>query len=544
MFEEHYENLKQKVCNNQLEIIIGLVPLAGSKGYKVAKVECHRLPFYGEKVAAEVSHIVKADPDALGKEVVDRLIDFAKTLDLKVSPKYVISKDPNLIPQEDERYGGNEWFNLFVDLGSTNSKWMIARCDKEGRNNEPISIERARETAMLCGEWGIRYDKALAYTYNSGDFVAWLASAAVSFVRHVQKERQSYAVNVYWAFPKMVAGIQESNNLDFGVVSEAVTRELKGYGLRGRFVLMPEAKSLKAMFGDRIAHIAIWNAKEETENRQEEESAKQHNKDEDRKASQRKGEIEAEKMRHAKELAEYRGKHSGFWGKISGLFTSPPKQKNIMPYVPSYVKVVKDRLHELKDFRNIGVVDKMPFDMLFLDAGGSTLDFYYIPAEGLRSSIFGSYRAGGRQVTEKLMKLLHTDDFQEVEDKKVEICRTENDSRLREATKGTYGRCLDDIAQKIKGHGECLCVVCTGLAMKNACLRKMVREKLSLADNQRILWSDDIARMADHANQMVKQYPDFEVFKSIVRRLQPNGQGSPAYDVVGGLYFACEREDR
>lgn len=34
-----------EVCDNKLFVEIGVVPVAGSKGYKVAKVDCPRLPF-------------------------------------------------------------------------------------------------------------------------------------------------------------------------------------------------------------------------------------------------------------------------------------------------------------------------------------------------------------------------------------------------------------------------------------------------------------------------------------------------------------------
>ena len=83
-------------------------------------------------------------------------------------------------------------------------------------------------------------------------------------------------------------------------------------------------------------------------------------------------------------------------------------------------------------------------------------------------------------------------------------------------------------------HSAHLCVVCTGLAMRNNCLRILVREKLSLPEDQRMIWSEEMAELPDEVGV---KYPDLKDLKRIVSRLAKEGQASPAYDVIGGLYF-------
>ena len=534
--------MEPEVCNNELLIRVGVVPVKGSKGYQVANVECDRLPFYGDKVAHQVMPIVRDDPEQLGREVEERIVNFAKEMDLKVTIKCEVTKDPKLHRKEDRTYQTDTFFNLYVDMGSTNSRWMITSCDQNGNIHEIEAIERAVETAKLCADWGILYDKALAYTYDPEDFRDWLCSAVLTFVRHVQEQRQEYAVNVYWAFPKLVAGIEASRNIDFSHLSKVVTERLGQYGLRGRFVLMPEAEALEAMFRNRVLHIAMASEEEVASNTAEEQAAHDHNKKEDAKVAQnRQAKAEAHE-RYVAAKEKYKREHSGFWGTITGWLSTEPTEEYVPDYVANYQDVVKDRRQALKDFRTIGVNSRFPFGMLFLDAGGATLDYCYI-AKGSKKGerITGSYLAGGKKVTEWLMRSLKDDDFASAEDRKCEFARRGTNPKIVEATKAVYDSALTDLAGTIGIHEPDLCVVCTGLAMKNASLRNLVREKLSLAPNQRMIWSEDLVRIPDSA---VTKYPDIVTYKKIVCRLVKDGQAGPAYDIVGGLYFASREGGR
>lgn len=527
-----------EVCDNKLFVEIGVVPVAGSKGYKVAKVDCPRLPFYGRKVADQVLHIEKENPEHLGKEVEERLIKFAEELELKVTPVYKINKDPQLTPKNDEVYEGGRYFNVFADFGSTNAKCLIAQCNERGDSCELDKIPKMIPTVGICAKWGIRYDKELAYTYKRDDFYEWLSSAVLTFIRRVQNDRKEYAVNVYWAFPKLVAGIDTSAKIDFDKVSEYVTVKLKEYGLRGRFKLMSEADALEAMFKNRVIHIAMASAQEVQTNAKEEREAISHNQEEDRKVLDRNLKIIAARGDYERRLRVYN--NQGFFKR---LFSSKPTEEYVSPYAARYVQVVKDRLHELAKFRNIGIAAEMPFSMLLLDAGGSTLDYCYIPeGTGSGSRVSGSYLAGGKRVTEILMQLFCIKEFVEAENRKFDLCDSSH-SKLREATICVYDKCLRDLCLKIKGHGQYMCVVCTGLAMQNKCLRDLVRERLSLASDQAMIWSADIANMAIDAAATTEKFPDIVEFERIVRRLQPKGTPSPAYDVVGGLYFAFKEGD-
>lgn len=323
-----------------------------------------------------------------------------------------------------------------------------------------------------------------------------------------------------------------------------MTSKLKEYGLRGRFRLVSEADALESMFRNRVIHIAMASAHEVQANAREAEHARAHNIEEDRKVAARKAQIAAAHQTYEQKKQDYEKEHSGFWGNVSRLWSTRPKEKHFSPYVAQYVKVVKDRLNELATFRNIGIDAEMPFSMLFLDAGGSTLDYCYIP-EGVESGgrVSGSYLAGGKRVTEVLMKLLCSDDFNDIEDWKFDNCDSIH-PKLREATRCVYDKSLRDMRGQIKRRGPYMCVVCTGLAMQCRCLRDLVRERLSLPPDQAMIWSANIADMAIEASATTEKFPDIVEFERIVRRLQPNGTPSPAYDVVGGLYFASKEGGR
>lgn len=526
------------VCDNKLFVEIGVVALEGSNGYVVAKVNCPRLPFYGDMVLDQMLHVVKKSKEDLGREVADRLVSFAQELGLKVEPVPLVNFDPNLTPKKDEGYNNNKFFNLYVDLGSANSKCLITECDEQGRNLKLDTIPKMVATSYLCSKWGMRYDKKLAYTYNKEDFNEWLCAAVLTFVRRVQNDRKEYAVNVVWAFPRFEDSSAVQFNVDFGEASRAVTSRLKEYGLRGQFVLMPEAMALESMFRNRVVHIAQASEHEVALNQKMEDEAAAHNREINLKIAQN-NDARVQAQRKFEDDSQAWAQKN--W--LEKLFSSKPSDASVRVYdwlkqsfENEYVSVQKDLRQGLKDFRNIGVDSGMPFGMLFLDAGGSTLDYCYVP-EGARQEVkSGSYLAGGRQVTEEFMKIMGIEEFNDAEDRKKNFARAIN-PKLMKATYAVYEDCLRDLSSVVKGHGPYLCVVCTGLAMKNVNLRKMVQERLFLAEDQRMIWSEDLAKIPE---SVVAEHPDLKEFQMIVRRLQSQEQGEPAYDVIGGLYFASK----
>lgn len=541
-------------CKNELAVEIGVVPVKDSAGYEVAKVDCPRLPFYGEEVERQMVGIIRKDPEELGKEVSARLVAFAKAIGLKITPKTTVNKDPALTPLRGEDYDSAKVFNLFVDMGSTNSKWMVWEgvAKEDGEAKEKVKYEfdvkdlkdaskaiiKYAETSKVCAEYGIRYDKALAYSYDNEDFNDWLSSAALIFFRQIRDERKANAFNVYWSFPRFDAGVEGSHDIDFDAISKAVTNKLKEYGLKGSFYLVPEATALESMFRNRALHIVIASEKEVQSNQDEEAQVRQHNNDELAKVNATQDRIKGAHEKYVKEKRKWDAEHSGFWGTIAGWFSSEPEEESIAPYVGNFLQLVKDRQHELGDFRNVGLNSKSPFAMLFLDAGGSTLDYCYIP-EGDGQVVSGSYLAGGKQVTENLMQLLEIDDFDTAEERKTGSLSSETyvNPKLYEATVRVYDDCLRDLGKKIIVKDRYLCVVCTGLGMRNLALRNLIREYLPLSKDQRMLWSEDIAVMVKGADSLKKMFEDMCWFNLIVRKLEEDRQPSPACDVIGGLFF-------
>jgi len=425
-------------------------------------------------------------------------------------------------------YPEDKCINLFVDLGSTNSKYVVAKADLAGKSLAFVEIPEAVKTKRLCGDWGIDYDKTSAYKLSRSEFVSWLSYAVLGFMLKMQKQRMSNVINIYWSFPKLIG----SDDLDFNDISSTVTNQLKDYGLRGAFMLVPEAESLKWMFKDRVAELAKASEEEELENvrrSKEEASNRKHNESEEMKveASQRAREMEAE---------NWKKEH---WFKR--VFCDPVV--NTPLYTAQLKNVDLGRRTLMKAFRKTGATGDGKFNMVILDAGGSTLDFCYLPTTG--RTVTESYQAGGASVTELLASKLGLSK-EVAESRKMNLACLERSDLLREVTQAVYGNALSDMANKV-GHSRPLCVVATGLAMANYQLRLCVKEALGLKIDQMIMYSPDIARL--FPRNLLSAYPDFQRFIHIVNRVVEGSNEDaalpwPGGDVCGGMYFKSIAERR
>jgi len=411
---------------------------------------------------------------------------------------------------------------LFVDMGSTNSKWIVS----DANNDALLDVPVGESTSELCAKWGLDYDKISGYDKEGEVFTRWLKRAVIGFVLHMQHKYEANVVNVMWSFPYVIDGVR----LDFNRISEDVTVDLTAYyDFEGRFELVPEGLALEHMFYDRVIELAKANEAELEENKRrsrDEDANKAHNKEEKAKA-------DANEKQREKELREYEDKN---W--FMQLFS---RKFHTSLYSPHFEEENLGREEAMKAFRNTGARGDGKFNLLILDAGGSTLDYCYKPWRG--KLVSGSFSAGGNAVTVELAKRMKLD-WKEAERLKSTLSRTTKSNVLREVTDVVYDEALKMIAEELKDRTGPLCIVGSGLAMLNRYLRENVLMKLlnesEYKQGQILMFSPDMVscfpmdKLGDH--------PRFRCFRDIVTHVADGGDVEtgapwPSSDVCGGMYF-------
>ena len=461
---------------------------------------------------------------------VTTVIESCQSPNKEAPPKSVADAEepkPPAISQQMPDYG--RLINLFVDLGSTNSKWIVAHADKNGKSGGFIAIRTARPTREVCGQFGIDYDKESAYRLLENDsqetFMKWLGEAVLGFTIRVQKEFQANVMELKWAFPR----IEHAASLDFSRVSRDITNTLQSFGFKGHFALFPEGEALDYMFRDRVRELASASQKEEQENARridQENRNKCFNAEEQRKAA-------ASKLAREREAQAWKKEH---WFKR--WFCDPEVRTPL--YQAQHRTEYLGRENALQAFRVTGAMANGKFNLLIVDAGGTTLDYYFKPVSGPHSS--GSFEAGGRSVSERLAEDLSIS-WAEAEGRKIRVLsKSPKSVALRKATEATYRKVLEKIATGVKGR-QPLCVVASGLGMLNAPLRELLKETLGLPADQMLMFSPDIVSLFPESK--ISEYPDIRTFTDIVQGIvedgPKNGLPWPGADVCGGLYFQTEK---
>jgi len=476
---------------------------------EVTRIECLALPFLENE--SMLLHIFGGDEIEIEDRVKEVIGKFLKEYGLSVEVGVVVSEDGEKLARKEY----SKRINLFVDMGSTNSKWIVSDAD----NDSLLAIPVGKSTSELCAEWGLDYDKVSAYAKGGEEFSRWLEYAVIKFVRHIQDEHRANVVNVKWSFPRVVDGTR----LDFTKISDDVTVDLTAYyGLEGKFELVPEGFALEHMFRESVVELAKACESENAENERrvkEEAENKKHNMEEQAK-------VDDAVNKRKQELHEYENK--GWWSQLWS------RKYHTELYNPDFKEEHLGREDVWKSFRNTGARSDGKFDLLILDAGGSTLDYCYIPYGKKIDS--GSFRAGGSDVTVRLAESLGLD-LKEAEKRKRILSAAERNAVLMNATNAVYGECLAKIADKVNSRTGPLCVVGSGLAMCNRQLRKKVMAVLGI-EKQMLMFSPDMVAL--FPSDKSSDFKWFKNFSDIVNHMDKNskiGMTWPSSDVCGGMYF-------
>lgn len=485
---------------------------------EVTRIECSALPFL--KSESMLLHICGGDEIEIEDKVKEVIGKFLEEYGLSVDARVSVSEDGEELARKEY----SKRINLFVDMGSTNSKWIVSNAD----NDSLLAIPVGKSTSELCAEWGLDYDKVSAYAKGGEEFSRWLEYAVIKFVRHIQDEHRANVVNVKWSFPRVVDGTR----LDFTKISDDVTVDLTAYyGLEGKFELVPEGCALEHMFRESVVELAKACESEKAENERrakEETENKEHNRGE-------RAKVEANEKQREQELREHENKFF-----IKRWFSKKY-------HTPLYEPEIKDedlgREEFWKAFCNTGASGNGKFDLLILDAGGSTLDYCYVPFSG--KVVAGSYRAGGSDVTIRLAESLGLE-LKEAEDRKRQLSKAVESDALMNATNAVYREPLGRITKVVQNRTRGLCVVGSGLAMCNRQLRKKVMEVLHI-ENQMFVFSPDIVALFPLEKQ--NDFDWFKAFKSIVLHVEEgkdlkHGAPWPSSDVCGGMYFMMMAEKK
>lgn len=521
-------------CDNTLSIEVTISPLTdeGVQKYWVSDMTCEVLPFLAEELVERCCKEVFATE----RDVESRIRELAVSrlsgmgFEAKVFTYIII--------RASKRKGadcGNSGrcINLYMDVGSTNSKWIVSEADREtGNDLSFLEIASPMATKDICNAWGFSYDKASAYSLDRDGFMQWMGRAACSVMMRFSDYFKADVLNIRWAFPRIVHG----KAIDFGNVGEMVTKSLRKRGLHGTFQIVAESDSLKEFFFERLKDLAAANDREMMENKRREDAANEnrvHNIDERRRYE------ETERTR-AREADEWKREH---WFKK--FFCDP--QYRTAAYVVNYKDESWTRSSLMDAFRKTGARADGKFNLLMIDAGGSTLDYYYRSANGAKSSS-GSFRAGGQTITVLWSKEKNID-FKAAEEQKQNVFLQPGHKRggwLMDITRHVYEKPLMEIRNNVGNTCGQLCVIGTGLAMLNRQLQYLIGEVFDLPDGQTVLWSPGIVEMLPR--EMYSKMPsDFRVFDAIVRRKSGKDTGElqpwPSSDIVGGLYFSARRRN-
>lgn len=425
--------------------------------------------------------------------------------------------------EEEERYDADEaidfkplygktHINLYVDIGSTNTKCFVKECDATGRYERfEMGNHEVTPTERFCSERGFNYDKRLAYTSSGNDFFYMLAKAVKRLICAVEKEHQAHVVDVMWSFPKLVneskTPLKTPN--DFKCLSQKVTQHLKEeYGLlRGEFTLVEEGEALRAMFENQIKTV-LESVKKESETT---------------KATRAKQEAEATRVKNAKKWNE---EH---WFKR--YFTENP--------YGSLNRTVISTPGELwKAFQLTGASLESKYQLVLLDAGGSTLDFSILDVNDKKpgSAVVkcgGSLMAGGQDLIKVVQKQEETWTQDDIFEKFSQVTgNVECRDKCMNYTKRVYEKPLAEICKKVSAE-QPKCVICSGLAMKNVFLSKLVRETFGLKNEQFLFYSPNVVDGIKDISSLPKNLKDFiEIVRGKEGRI-----ATPAFDVSGGLYF-------
>ena len=427
--------------------------------------------------------------------------------------------------EEEERYDADEaidfkplygktHINLYVDIGSTNTKCFVKKCDATGRYERfEMGNHEVTPTERFCSERGFNYDKRLAYTSSGNDFFYMLAKAVKRLICAVEKDHQAHVVDVMWSFPKLVneskTPLKTPN--DFKCLSQKVTQHLKEeYGLlRGEFTLVEEGEALRAMFENQIRTV-LESVKEESKKT---------------KAAQAKQEAEeATRVKNAKK-----------WNEEHCWLTKLLKKN---PYGTPYHAVISTPEELWKAFQLTGASLESKYQLVLLDAGGSTLDFSILDVNDKKpgSAVVkcgGSLKAGGQDLIKVVQKQEETWTQDDIFEKFSQVTgNVECRDKCMNYTKSVYEKPLAEICKKVSVE-QPKCVICSGLAMKNVFLSKLVRETFGLKNEQFLFYSPNVVDGIKDISNLPKNLKDFiEIVRGKEGRI-----ATPAFDVSGGLYF-------
>ena len=492
---------------------------------RIAKLSCTALPFLEEEFVAvsktQTYDTVQAAESAIKKMADGKLKSMGLEADVFVESEIVTEEA--LIPYV---RSGN-FINLYVDIGSTNSKWIISKAVAEtGLDDGFIEVGSPTSTRQICEEWSFSYDKAAAYKLDDAAFRKWMCNAAYAVMMHFRNEYNADVFFMRWSFPRMV----DDRRIDFNRLSGEVTEYLKSRGLLGDFMMSAESDALSEFFCDRLRDLAAANDSEEEANARRAQKAEENRRFNEGERAKH----DASLRKRSREAKKWKDEH---WFKR--WFCDPEYQTEV--YDAKYKDETWERSMLMSAFRRTGARADGKFNLLILDAGGSSLDYYYRSSDG-RRECSGSYRAGGNDMTKCIMEKFDIDFPTAEKQKKTYYISgvTHGNKAFLEATQKVYKNALLRISNEVGISGAQLCIVGTGLAMLNRQLQHLVEEVFRLPTEQHIIWSPGIVEALPE--KMLEEMPKaFQEFDAIVRRRVVGDSGNhqpwPSSDVVGGLYF-------
>ena len=393
---------------------------------------------------------------------------------------------------------------LFMDMGSTNTKFIVYDTEKKDFHKEG-----PYPTQEFCQELAVNYNKQTLAGMGPDNFAAWLTNT----INGIDKKfiQKGWAITqIHWAFPRFHETVH-SNFYD--TISQQVSNRIKKtipYGLK----LVPEDDALRGMFEDVLQKLSLLGAGEQKKVISENQRRQQE---------------------HERKVQEYKNK----WFLVRWISHNPENDRVIKVGLRDYYKQCLELgcQNGLKNF-------------VLLDAGGFTLDVYAKIDDQI--VLAQSFKAGGNQITALLLdKMRNIPNYEnatisDAEREKIKIANGNNSmfsNDLPQLTADCYSMAIDDIisALKKKVHNEQgIVIICSGLAFNNPFLIKLIQEKLSNAKMITTPQVQDTRKLYGFIGANARELTDYDkLFSDFLSIAQRTGNRVPdsSFDISGGIFI-------
>lgn len=374
---------------------------------------------------------------------------------------------------------------IFIDMGSTATKYIVAQTDHEGKVKDIVKCVRPIDTVDFCAALGTEFNKEEMITKSAEFYASWLSNVISRLPVYLNLQDKTI-VNVYWSFP----AIEHSGcEKEFFCQVESLVSKSVGTVVLNGIILIEEHKTLEFMFGGVLKKlVSIAELKKRVLDKK--------NLEINRRNSQK-------KEQYDKECANINKENSGFWHKLFGKDDKPLPQR---PHLEEESSLPEYYTTYLQPGCKNGLRN-----YVILDAGGCSFDIYGVISSTKEVHTYQkSLRAGGQTLTSMIQQYKNCS-WERAELEKIAACEDEKPLTefCRQRTKDIYEKNIRDICDFISENipeslAQGIAIILTGRGFKNKCLRDLLYHEL---DSRKISYS---LQITDKIAEAIIEAKDFQ----------------------------------